>query len=307
MRHSRIMFTPGPRTACIPGLAVLLLFWTCVAQAATLTLAWNPSPQVDVAGYAVYWGNQPGVYDHGLDVGNQLSSQVAGLVDGQPYYFVVRAYNTSGLYSDPSVEVSRRVGIPHSIGGDFIGDHRSDMTVFEPSTGIWYSREIGTVSPSVVWGGGSEVPVPGDYDGDGKVDPAVYSPSTGQWWILYSSTRYATNSGPVSWGGGTGIPVPGDYDGDGVTDPAVYFPATGQWWILYSSTHHTTNSGPVSWGGGTGIPVPGDYDGDGQTDPAVFFPATGQWWILYSSTQYTTNSGPVQWGGGTDIPINGRH
>src|ERR1700676_5105768 len=95
--------------ARICGLMVLLLSWAGAAQAATLTLTWDPDPEPDVAGYSLYWGSHSGVYTNSVDVGNQTSWQVTGLVNGTPYYFVVRAYNTSSMWSAPSVEVSRRV------------------------------------------------------------------------------------------------------------------------------------------------------------------------------------------------------
>jgi hypothetical protein len=77
-----------------------------------LTLAWNPNPEPNIAGYIIEYGNLPGVRPFSINVGNQTTWQFNGrLIDGMPYYFVVRAYNTSGTYSGPSIEVSRRVGI----------------------------------------------------------------------------------------------------------------------------------------------------------------------------------------------------
>src|SRR5712691_8235580 len=184
--------------ACIPtlgarriyGLAVLLLLCADAAQAATLTLSWNRSPEADVAGYVLNWGTLPGVYVSGMDAGNQTSVQVTGLVDGLPYYFIVRAYNSAGLYSGPSVEVSRRVGIPISVAGSFNGSSRSSITVFRPSNGEWYVHQA-TGDVGVLWGSGTDIPVPGDYDGDGKIDIAVFRPSNGTWYIIYSSNGKA--------------------------------------------------------------------------------------------------------------------
>ncbi len=77
------------------GVAALVLFWAGAAQAATVTLAWNPS--AGATGYRVYWGTLPGTYSGSVDVGAHTAQQVTGLVDGTPYYFVVRAYNASGV------------------------------------------------------------------------------------------------------------------------------------------------------------------------------------------------------------------
>jgi hypothetical protein len=213
-----------------------------VAQAATVTLAWDRSTDPSVTGYTLYWGNLPGSHPNSLNVGNVTQKDLSGLTDGMPYYFVVRAYNSSGMLSAESMEVSRRVGVPMSVGGDLDGDFKSDITVFRPSTGQWITAKSSSsyaTWSATQWGMSGDVPVAGDYDGDGKVDPAVFRPSTGYWFLLKSSTNYA-NWIINNWGTTGDVPVPGDYDGDGKTDMAVYRPSMGYWFLLKSSTNYAT-------------------------------------------------------------------
>src|SRR4026208_1637941 len=125
---------PISRLGRLLGLFLFMGLWGGVAQAATVTLAWDRSTDPNVTGYTLYWGNQSGSYPGSLNVGNVTQAQVSGLTDGMPYYFVVRAYNSAGTLSSPSVVVSRRVGIPFSVRGDFDGDFKSDVTIFRPST-----------------------------------------------------------------------------------------------------------------------------------------------------------------------------
>jgi hypothetical protein len=90
--------------------------------------------------------------------------------------------------------------------GDFSGDGRSDVTVFRPSTGIWYVRNIVTgLYEFFQWGLSEDVPVQGDYDGDGKADMAVFRPSTSIWYVRNSSNG---SSAFLQWGS-RGHPVPG--------------------------------------------------------------------------------------------------
>jgi hypothetical protein len=183
------------------------------------------------------------------------------------------------------------------IGGDFDGDAKSDMTIYQPD-GTWKilkSTSGYTAATTVGWGGAGYVPVPADYDGDGKIDPAVYNTSTGQWLALKSSTGYSSTFSQ-SWGGTGYLPEAGDYDGDGKADLGLYVQATGQWSILKSSTGYTTVIS-VSWGGNGYTAVPGkDFDGDGKADVVIYQESSGYWYILKSSTSYSTTMN-LNWGG----------
>ncbi len=75
-----------------------------VAGNASVALSW--SAVSGATGYKVAYGTSSGTYGQPIDVGAALSDTVAGLTNGQPYYFVVYAYNGSGLLSAPSAQQS---------------------------------------------------------------------------------------------------------------------------------------------------------------------------------------------------------
>lgn len=75
----------------------------------TVTLAWNPSEDVSVTGYRLYYGAAPEQYTNSIVVGNTTSCTVTGLVNGTTYYFSTTAYNESGIESPFSNEVSYSV------------------------------------------------------------------------------------------------------------------------------------------------------------------------------------------------------
>ncbi len=181
-------------------------------------------------------------------------------------------------------------------GSDFDGDARSDITIFRPSNGSWYTKQSSSEYSGVAayqWGLNGDVPVAADYDGDGTTDFAVWRPSTGVWYLLQSSTGFGTSLA-VQWGLNGDVPVPGDYDGDGRADLAVWRPANGIWYILQSSTSFTAAL-TYQWGLSSDTTVPGDYDGDGVSDLAVFRPSTATWYVRTSLTAFTDTL-VVQWG-----------
>ncbi len=85
--------------------------------AATLTLAWNPNPEPDVAGYIVYVGTESGNYSRTFDVGKVTTFTYTQGTSGQRYYFSVAAYAPGSLQGPRSSEVSGVAGEGGSSGG----------------------------------------------------------------------------------------------------------------------------------------------------------------------------------------------
>ena len=76
----------------------------------TASLSWSPpTNSAGVAGYNVYVGTASGVYGPPINVGNVTSYVVNNLVIGNTYYFVVTDYNSSGVESPPSNQVSKSI------------------------------------------------------------------------------------------------------------------------------------------------------------------------------------------------------
>jgi len=77
------------------------------AHAATsITLAWDPNSEPDLAGYILYYGIGSRSYEFAIDVGNQTTYSISGFTEGEDYYFAVAAYNVYGLESAFSDEAS---------------------------------------------------------------------------------------------------------------------------------------------------------------------------------------------------------
>jgi hypothetical protein len=65
-------------------------------------LAWDASATTNVAGYAVYYGEDGTNFEHRVDVGANTACVVEGLIGGQTNYFAVTAYNAQGVESPTS-------------------------------------------------------------------------------------------------------------------------------------------------------------------------------------------------------------
>ncbi len=76
------------------------------AAEGTITVAWDPNSEPDVVGYVIEHGESPELFTSEVDVGDQTTYTLSGLVPGGTYYIVVRAYNESGLQSARSAEVA---------------------------------------------------------------------------------------------------------------------------------------------------------------------------------------------------------
>ena len=183
-------------------------------------------------------------------------------VGGDADFTVVRAlpsgalewYVQDSVPSYPYIINGTKWGIKddYLVPGDYDGDGITDMTIWRPSTGIWWtltSSSVFTTILSATWGTNGDIPLLGDFDGDGKDDRAVFRPSTSTFYVMNS------NGGLVAtvWGTSGDIPVPADYDRDGRTDVAVYRPVTGIWYPFPCAPQTFFGSCPAC------IPVPSVY------------------------------------------------
>ena len=90
----------------------ILTFVTAAAMAAPLasaaqsvTLAWNPSPSANIAGYMVYYGNDGTNFGGELDAGTNTVATITGLAPGSTNYIEVVAYDSGNNESPPSNEI----------------------------------------------------------------------------------------------------------------------------------------------------------------------------------------------------------
>ncbi|MDQ3115306.1 MAG: fibronectin type III domain-containing protein [Verrucomicrobiota bacterium] len=89
-------------------------------------MTWNANSEPDLAGYRTYYGTKSGVYPSKLEANMQTKLTIPNLTVGTTYYFVVTAYNTSGLESSHSAEVSGMVAAGTANG---VGEGRNKKLV----------------------------------------------------------------------------------------------------------------------------------------------------------------------------------
>src|SRR5208282_2020494 len=83
------------------------------AAQASVTLAWNSSPDPSIAGYHLYQGGASGVYTNMIPT-QTTNVTVTNLVVRGTYYFAVTAYDVVGLESPYSSEIQYTVPVSNA-------------------------------------------------------------------------------------------------------------------------------------------------------------------------------------------------
>ena len=182
------------RRSVLLVLTVLTVGLLRSAEAATVTLQWDSNRESDLAGYLVVYGTQSGRLNETIDVGNHTTYQLADLEAGRTYFFTVRAYDTAGLISPPSAEVSATIDVAPLSLTNFMTNLTSPQTV---GTSVIFAAAAsgGTAPYQYKWfvSDGSKSTLARDWSGDNTFtwQPLVASPN----YTVKAWARSATNTG----------------------------------------------------------------------------------------------------------------
>ena len=78
----------------------------------SVSFTWRANTEPNLAGYRVYYGVASRAYTQVLNVGLTNRATVSNLTPGTTYYFALVAYNTLGLESGYTSELSYSVPVP---------------------------------------------------------------------------------------------------------------------------------------------------------------------------------------------------
>ncbi len=156
-------------------------------------------------------------------------------------------YNLDSEYTSDSSRYGRHREMIHFLSGDFNGDGRSDISIYDERSGVWYVAENYRDEVNgfrLEWIKYADYSLPvdslfthdrftGDFNGDGFSDVLVLDRSSGKWWLGETGDRSISfrvfGSTPehreiTRW-------LQGDFNGDGRTDIGFYSETDGRFWI----------------------------------------------------------------------------
>jgi hypothetical protein len=117
-------------TRVLGGILLFALLHNPLQAVQSVTLAWDPSPDLSVVGYNMYYGVASRNYTNVVVVGNATNVTLSGFIEGTTYYFAATAYNAFGLESDVSNEAGYTIPL---------SNNAPTITLTSPSNGSGYT------------------------------------------------------------------------------------------------------------------------------------------------------------------------
>ena len=169
MNYQKSIFVGLGRPVFSPFSFVVSAMLFCLsALAGSVTLQWSPSMTSGVASYNVYYGGASGAYTNKVSGITTTNATVTGLVNGVTYYFAVTTFNTSGVESKDSAEISYLVPAVavnqaptlNAIGNVSVGENAGLQTVSLSGITSGATNENQTLTVSAVSGNPALIPNP---------------------------------------------------------------------------------------------------------------------------------------------------
>jgi hypothetical protein len=189
---------------------------------------------------------------------------VTGLADGTVYYFVVKAYNTAGLMSGYSSEVSGRSGYSSEVSGQsgYSSEVSGQTSGGEPP--VDYTNT--PAAPAGVIGA--------DFNGDSQPD-LIWQNASWQAVVWYMGGSQGAVFQGWTWLSQAGVPGwsvvgAGDFNGDG--KPDLVWQNDGTWEVVVWYMGGAQGNSFLGWNrlasdvAGWSVVGAGDFNGDGKPD-----------------------------------------
>jgi len=181
------------------------------------------------------------------------------------------------------------------IGGDFNGDAKTDIGIYNNSTGeLKVALSDGTkFTPAEnAWltfsdASYSWIPLTGNFNGDKYTDFCVYNKDTGEWKIAKGT---GTGFGEFSvwltgFGGAEYTPITGDFNADGLTDIGIFNKTSGEIKVAFSNTKAfiaAQDPWATNYAADKDL-MTSDFNNDGLTDVGYFDKAAGKWYYALNT------------------------
>jgi hypothetical protein len=146
--------------------ALAMAIPSMAGAANNVTLAWDPSTDPNVSGYHLYYGPASRNYTNMIDFGTANTGTVSNLAAATTYYFAATTYDSVGLESAYSVEVSYTVSPPNQppkldpINNLTINENSGQLTVSLTGISSGASNEVQTLTVTAFSSAPSLIPNP---------------------------------------------------------------------------------------------------------------------------------------------------